>query len=603
MSSKIVSSVLQILRRAGADAALLLDADPHGSEYPAPAWRLRSAATGFGGSAGSAVVLATGEAALWTDSRYFLAAEAALAGSGFELMREGEPGTPSIGQWISSRTGKAEGDIRFVADPLSLVGGFLVRAGLARARQIGVDNFTQLVWEDRPQLEFRPVRALDQATVAGEFRHARLERLAAVVRARGYAAALLSALDDIAWLLNLRGSDIAFNPLFHAWFLLSAAPGQPSVLWAGEGALGADIRAALKADGVEIRGYGDFPDDLTPIARRLLDAGGLWAHAASLPVGIVDLLASAGVDRPGPDLPIALEKARKNSTELANIRRAHLRDARALVGLFAQLDSLVRAGISEFEFGQLLDRARRDLAGEVYLGPSFDPIVGYLENGAIVHYRAPESGSKKLEPRGLLLVDSGAQFVDGTSDCTRTFSLGNPSPDEREFYTRVLKGHLRLGAARFPRGTSGVQLDTLARQDLWAVGKNYGHGTGHGVGFALCVHEGPLRISPAAGPAALEPGMVFSNEPGFYLAGSYGIRIENLVAVREDSEPGFLCFETLTLLPYERELIDIDLLDAREVAQIDAYHRRVLEELEAELGPEAASWLRDRCAPLVSTSL
>jgi Xaa-Pro aminopeptidase len=398
---------------------------------------------------------------------------------------------------------------------------------------------------------------------------------------------VVTGLDDIAWLLNLRGSDVAFTPLLIAYALVTA---KEALLFVHPGR----IRPGTLDAAVEVREYDSFGDELAACARagsRLwIDSAGASRWVVSQSGGEASSYLSAS--------PIPLFRAVKNPVELEGMRRAHVRDGAALVRFLSWLEGAVPSGgVTELAVARELDRFRG--TGQLYRGPSFEPIVGYREHGAIVHYAATEESSFTLRAEDLLLVDSGGQYLDGTTDVTRTVSLGSPTAEQRVRFTLVLKGHIQIALVSFPRGTGGGQLDALARKALWDAGLNYGHGTGHGVGAYLCVHEGPHSISPTGRGVALEPGMVVSNEPGYYQEGAYGIRIENLVYVTEDPDrEGFLRFSNLTLCPIDRSLIEVELLTPAERGYLNHYHATVRDALHPLVDARAREWLDRATAEL-----
>jgi Xaa-Pro aminopeptidase len=562
-------------------AFIITGTDPHDSEYVPPRWETRAWISGFTGSAGTVVVTAD-QAGLWTDGRYFLQAETQLAGSGMTLFREGLPGTPSPLAWLAKtlpRGAVAGVDARSVTWSKLLkwraetaVAGVAVEAG---------PDLLDAVWTDRPAPPANPVWDYESPAITP--RSAKLAALRQVLKTTGAEACLVTALDDVAWLFNLRGSDVEYAPEFLGWGWVDEST---AAVYLKPGAAG-----ALKDLGVEIRPYERFEDDVKAASQRLL------VGADRINARLVGLLAEAGV--PWIDgSPITAMKAKKSAGELDLVRQAHRKDGVALVEFLAAFDALAATGtLTESAAARELDARRESRGG--YRGPSFTAIPGYRENGAVIHYHAEGEGST-IAGRGLFLLDTGAQYTEGTTDVTRTVAVGKPEADEIEDYTLVLKAHVQVSLMPFPVGTRGYMIDALARRALWKTGRNFNHGTGHGVGHFLSVHEGPARLNSEPIPVALEPGMILSNEPGLYRPGRYGIRIENLVTVvpAETTEfASFLKWETLTLCPYDRRLIDVSLLEADERRWIDAYHARVAEELGPLVGA-ARTWLNDACRPL-----
>ena len=567
--------------------------DEHQGEYVARRSQRLAWLTGFTGSAGMAIVLAK-RAALFVDGRYTLQAAAQVDGSLYEhrhvteeppdaWLREHLAQGAALG-YDPQLHGAAQRDR--LAAPCRAVSARLVPCE---------DNPIDALWADQPPAPLGPIAPLPlrfAGTAAAEKR----EIVAARLAEKGAAAAVLSAPDSIAWLLNVRGADVANSPLPHSFAIVH---GDGDVDWfVDRRKLLPEVPAHL-GNAVHVLA----PETMASVLDTLAGAGKpVLIDAAATPVWMVDRLTEGGAEVIRGADPCALPKACKNAVELDGIRAAHRRDGAALARFLAWLAAAPPGSISELDAVDRLAAMRA--GGEHYRGPSFDTISGAGPNGAIVHYRVTAESNRTLEPGTLYLVDSGGQYLDGTTDVTRTVAIGRPEPEHRERFTRVLRGHIALATARFPRGTTGVQLDTLARQFLWQAGLDYDHGTGHGVGHYLNVHEGPQRISRMGSGAALAPGMVVSNEPGYYKTGAYGIRIENLVAVREadDADGGFLGFETLTLAPIDRALIDPTMLTADERAWLDAYHAHVAQTLAPLLADDAATraWLRAATAPLTT---
>lgn len=571
-------------------------ADEHQGEYIPPSAQRLAWLTGFGGSAGMAVVLAD-RAAIFVDGRYTLQVRDQVDTGLFEprhLIEE----PPA--QWLAQVL--KPGD-RLGFDPwLHTKAGIaaIERAVQAAGAQLVAlaDNPIDGIWRDRPPAPLSPMQphGLDRA---GEAHEAKITRLAAGLAAEGLDAAVISAPDGLAWLLNVRGLDVPNNPLSLGYAVLEAGGEGRVRLFIDPAKVTGDARRHL-GNRVTVEPLADLGPALDTLGQRgakvRLDqaTASLWLHHRIESAGGQAL---AGAD------PCALPRALKNPVEIAGSRAAHIRDGAAIVRFLAALEADLAAGavLDELAVVERLHQARAEHAW--FRGASFDTIAGAGPNGAIVHYRATAETSRRLEAGSLLLLDSGAQYPDGTTDVTRTLAIGTPSPEHRNRYTLVLKGHLSLGAARFPAGTSGSQLDVLARAPLWSAGLDYDHGTGHGVGAFLCVHEGPQRISKMPNTVALQPGMIVSNEPGYYKTGAYGIRIENLIAVTTlpapvGAEREMLGFETLTLVPYDRRLIDQSLLSAAEIALVNAYHGRVFGALAPLLDGAALAWLEKATAPI-----
>lgn len=575
-----LSALRDLLRVRGVSAYVVPSADQHASEYVPGAWRRREWLTGFTGSAGDALVTAT-EALMWTDSRYFLQAERQLSGTGYTLMRSGLPGTPSLTEWLCSnlRSGDSVG-----IDPMLM--SHERAADLGReldARGIGfvpiLGNLVDTLREDLPPLPAGRAAVWNEE-YAGETVGSKLARLRekmAEVRADAH---VVTRLDDVAWLYNLRGSDVAYNPVLIAYALITP---RDAILFVHPG----KVEPGVLDRAISVRDYDSFGPALEA---RAASGARFWIDGGSASRWVVE---RAGGER-GAYLgasPIPMFKAVKNAVELEGMRRAHLRDGAAMVRFLSWLEEAVpRGGVTEI--GAALELERLRALGELYRGPSFAPIVAYRDHAAIVHYTAEESSCHALAAEDMLLVDSGGQYLDGTTDITRTVALGPATAEQRVRFTLVLKGHIQLALVSFPKGTTGGQLDVLARKALWDAGLNYGHGTGHGVGAYLCVHEGPHGISPTSRGVPLETGMVVSDEPGYYEPGCYGIRTENLVTVTDDpAREGFLRFHTLTLCPIDQRLMETDLLSPAERGYINDYHAAVRDALSPLLHGTERIWL------------
>ena len=579
------------MRRLRVDAVIIPGTDPHQSEYVSDHWKLRNWVSGFTGSNGTAVVTLD-QAGLWTDSRYFLQAAAELDGSGFVLHKEDVPGEASIEEWLVDN----------LEDGAVLaVDGYLF--SINRAAELeelcgrnGLRFASDFDIADRVWTEGRPERPTGKVFIheekyAGESASSKIGRVLAEVKAVGADSIFIPSLDEIAWTLNLRGSDVTFTPVFVSYLYLSD---EEKVLFVDEVKLDEDVRAYLKSMDVKVKPYDSVKDYLARVSVHetiMLD-----------PVKVSDTLARAldcmKVYAPSP---VAMLKAVKNEVQLAGTRKAMERDGAALVRLFMWLEE--NAGTGKYNEIDVWKKGMEFRGrSELYRGDSFGMIAGYKEHGAIVHYTADEESASTLTADGLLLIDSGAQYLDGTTDITRTITLGNPTADEIHDYTLVLKGHLALARAQFPVGTRGSQLDALARIYLWEEGMSYLHGTGHGVGHFLAVHEGPQNIRLNENPTTLRPGMITSDEPGVYKAGKYGIRIENLVLTVEgehsDEFGDFYKFEVLTLFPYDSSLIDRSMLTPGEVEQVNNYHKQVYERLSPYLTEEEKAWLADKTKEL-----
>lgn len=591
----VITERLARLRREmaqrGMDGYVVVTDDFHGSEYVGDFFKARAYLSGFTGSAGTLVVLPD-RAALWTDGRYFLQAAEQLTGSTIELMRMGQPGVPAIGAFLAQHLpegGVLGFDGRTVSSSFA---GTLEKALEAKhIRFAGGEDLVDAVWPDRPALSDRPVWEL---TGCGLSREEKLAKLREKMAAEDAAYLLLTSLTEIAWALNLRGGDVACTPVFLSFLLIGREDAQ---LCIQPQAVPADIVEKLTACGVTLRPYGAIYDLL-----RALPAGTrVMADSATANYRIMESLSHAEVlDQPSPAV---LMKACKTQEETDGFRAAHIKDGAALCRFLYWLKTRIgEEPMAELSAAARLAAFRAEQPD--FLDLSFDTIAGYGPHGAIVHYDPTPETDVPLHPEGLLLVDSGAHYRQGTTDVTRTIALGPVTQEEKRMFTLVLKGHLALAAARFPRGATGENLDVLARLPLWEQGLDYNHGTGHGVGFILSVHEGPQSFrwrSTDGRRIPLEEGMVISNEPGYYEAGKFGIRHENLVLVRagETTDYGqFMYLEPLTMAPFDRDAIDVSLLTEAELAQLNGYHRLVYDTVAPLLPAEEQAWLAAATAPL-----
>ena len=582
------------LRREHLSAFVFPTTDPHNSEYTADHWKGREWISGFTGSAGTAVVTLQ-SAALWTDSRYFIQAAEQLKGTEFQLMRLKMAGTPTIAEWIASELSTLnaqrsteigmDGMVNTVAvveemkEALRQKGGITVRT-----------NFDPLarIWRDRPQVPRNPVE-IQPMELAGEDVRSKLARIRKALHEQHADGMLVAALDDIAWTLNLRGSDVHCNPVFVSYLLIAS---NKATLYVNKEKVDGEVLRYLKEQGVEVADYAEVGKGLQDYFEYniLIDPDEVcYTLYQKVTRNIV-----RGTS------PIAAMKAVKNERERLGFRSAMLRDGIAMVKFLKWLDeSIGRQTLTEISVADKLETLRAEQS--LYCGLSFDTIAGYEAHGAIVHYEATPETDAVLQPKGLLLLDSGAQYQDGTTDITRTIALGPLTEEQRRVYTLVLKGHIQLQLLRFPEGASGTQLDAVARKDLWKAGYNYLHGTGHGVGSYLSVHEGPHQIRMEWRPARLHAGMTVTDEPGVYLEGRFGVRTENtlLIVPAEETECGrFLQFETLTLCPVDKAPIVREMMLQEEMDWLNQYHQRVLDTLSPHLSPSETDWLREACAPL-----
>lgn len=578
------------MKSHGVDLTIIPHADPHQSEYMSTHWHLREFFSGFNGSAGTLVV-GLDEACLWTDSRYFLQAAQQLDGTGIKLMKEGLPGTPTIAEYIIS-----------VLPPATTVGidgmQFSINAAESLSSELGshgiklTTDFTPAdrLWADRPALPDNKA-FIHEVKYAGEKASDKIASLLSQAKSKGADSLLLSALDEVAWTLNLRGSDVKYNPVVTAFLYLS---GGKSTLFIDDIKVDAAVRAYLDGINVDIAPYDSLLSFLSslPSDTKVLVDPAKSSSAITAPLGNRIVRA---------DSPVAKLKAVKNDTQISGIHAAMKRDGVALVRAMMDIEEILAKGetLTEIGVGRILTKRRSEQP--LYFDDSFGTIAGYRGHGAIVHYEATPDSDSAITADGLLLIDSGAQYLDGTTDITRTISLGNPTPEERHDFTLVMKGHIALASAIFPEGTRGAQLDVLARRFLWQEGKTYLHGTGHGVGHFLNVHEGPQSIRLNDVPATLTPGMLTSNEPGLYLTDKYGIRCENLVLTVEafTSDFGnFYKFETVTLFPFDLKLFDVNLMTDEELVWLNSYHKHVYDTLSPELDARERAWLEHKTVAL-----
>lgn len=580
------------MRANGFSAFVFPSSDPHNSEYVADHWKSREWVSGFTGSAGTAVVTLD-RAALWTDSRYFIAAAEQLAGTEYRLMKLRVEGTPTVCEWLADELAAYEkpvvgldGNVNSFAEVAALTQELATRGNI-RVRT-DADPMATL-WTDRPAIPGHKV-CLHPLKYAGETTASKISRIRKSLAVRGADGLLVTALDEIAWVLNLRGSDVHCNPVFVSYLLIT--PGNVT-LYINKEKLPEEVRHCLAAGNIAVEPYGAVAVGLEHYpGRHLLVDDSTTNHTL---VSALQRGKAVFGESPVPGM-----KAVKNRVEQDGFRAAMLRDGIAMVKFLAWLKPAVEAG-GQTEMS--LDRRLTALRAEqpLFKGISFDTIVGYEAHGAIVHYEATPATDALIEPHGLVLIDSGAQYEDGTTDITRTVALGRLTEEQRRIYTLVLKGHIQLALCRFPSGACGSQIDAIAREPMWREGYNYLHGTGHGVGSYLNVHEGPHQIRMEWRPAPLQAGMTVTDEPGLYLEGKFGVRIENtLLIVLAATTPfgEFLGFETLTLAPIDTTPVLPDMLTAEERQWLNSYHRRVRETLSPHLSAAEAAWLKAAARPL-----
>ncbi len=575
------------------DGFVIPKADEHQGEYVAARSERLQWLTGFSGSAGSAIVLAE-RAAIFVDGRYTLQARDEVDVELFEPRHlTSEPQT----DWISAHMTDGQ---RLAYDPWlhtpTQISRLQAACDKAGAELVALDNNPiDTVWPDQPDAPLSPAVAQPD-DFAGQTSTDKRRRIAKDLSDQEIGALILSAPDSIAWLLNIRGSDVPFTPFTLSFAVLHA---DATVDWFVDARKPVDGLAELLGDAVRLHQPDQLGDHLDQLAE---DDKTVHLNPVDTPNWIYLRLKAGGATIAKGEDPCQLAKAQKNQVELDGIRAAHVRDGVAVCRFLAWLSKAAPTGQeSEISIGAYLEKMRSE--NEHFRGLSFPTISGSGPNGAIVHYRVSKKTNRRLDPDSLLLVDSGGQYLDGTTDITRTIAIGTPSPEMRDNFTRVLKGHIALATARFPIGTTGSQLDTLARMPLWQAGLDYDHGTGHGVGAYLSVHEGPQRISKMPNSVALLPGMIISNEPGYYKTDAYGIRIENLVAVTTsdagaDTGKEMLEFETLTLAPFDRNVINTELLNAGELAWVNAYHQHVRDQIGSLVDDETSKWITQATEPL-----
>lgn len=588
-----IERLRELMEREKIDAFIIPSSDAHNGEYIADHWKSREWISGFTGSAGTAVVTMK-SAALWTDSRYFLQAEEQLDGTEYQLMRLRMEGTPSITEWLGAELAEKSG-ATVAIDGSTSTYNTVQAMTMALRKQGGITLRTNLdpmsrIWTDRPALPQKPIRKhpMEWAGTTAADKLTAIRRRLATVHADGM---LVSALDDIAWTLNLRGADIECNPVFIAYLLIAS---RGATLFTECSRVSDEVKEYLNDNGVELRPYNKIGEGLAQYFEYsiLMDGN----ETAALMPRYVPTRTQV-IYAPSP---IPLMKAVKNEAETAGFRRAMVSDGVAMVRLLKWIKPAVaKGGVTEMGVDDKLTALRSE--DPAYVEKSFETIAAYESHGAIVHYEPTAESDIELHPEGLLLLDCGAQYDCGTTDITRTIPLGPVSEEQRLVYTLVLKAHIRLETAQFPAGANGTQIDAIARSVLWSRGYNYLHGTGHGVGAHLCVHEGPQQIRMEYVPTALKAGMTITDEPGVYLAGRFGVRIENVLLIDggDSTECGnFLRMEPLTLCPIDTTVIDRWLLDDNEVEWLNDYHRRVYEELAPHLADDERQWLAEATAAI-----
>ena len=596
--NKRLEDLREVMRREHLAAFIFPSTDPHQGEYIPDHWKGREFISGFNGSAGTAVVTLH-SAALWTDSRYFIAAAEQLKGTEFQLMKLKIEGTPTIPEWLGKECGagaeigidgwcSSANSVRELIGDLRKQGGITLRTNFDPLAQI---------WRNRPAIPESPVEIFPMQ-YAGETTESKIARIRKALREKHADGMLMSSLDDIAWTLNLRGTDVHCNPVFVSYLLISS---NDVTLYVNQAKLSSEVLAYLKAEDIKV-------DDYEHVSRGLKDYFdyNILFDPDEVNYALYDVVRKK--DSPKTEIveeesPVKRMKTVKNETEIAGFRSAMLKDGIAMVKFLYWLSGYIGkpeiSGLTEISVDQKLTSLRAEQP--LYRDISFDTIAGYGTHAAIVHYEATPETDIPLQPKGMLLLDSGAQYLDGTTDITRTIALGPLTEEEKKIYTLVLKGHIQIELCKFPNGSSGTQIDILARKDMWREGLNYLHGTGHGVGTYLNVHEGPHQFRMEWKPAPLVAGMTITDEPGIYLPDRCGARTENtlLIVPYKETEFGkFLQFESLTLCPIDKAPIVLEMMTQEELDWLNAYHQHVFDTLSPHLAPEEVTWLREACASI-----
>ncbi len=582
-----IAALQKLLIEKGLDAWFLPGTDPHMSEYVAQRWREYTWLTGFTGSR-ALVVVTQKEAFIWVDSRYYVQADRELEGTGITIFKSGMPGVPNTFTWISEQF--PEGSKLGIPGDLIPISQYNAMEKKFKGIEIVTcDDLIDQIWTDRPSIPDQPVIE-HELRFAGESRKEKIGRIKTKMTERKVDCHIVSALDDIAWTFNIRGADIAYNPVVYSY---AAFTQDKTILFIDQSKIDDDLRGKLESDGILIQDYEAihrFIDDLDERWTVLLD-----------PERISRLLQThiekRCITEFGYNIPMMF-KLEKNSTEMENIRKAHILDGAALVKWQYWVEqNLGKIEMTEYSLHEKLEDFRGPMGN--YRGASFYAIVGHNANAALPHYSPKPEGSLKVEPKGILLCDSGGQYDTGTTDVTRTFAVGEVDDEVKKSFTAVLRGMINLSRAVFCKGTKGIHLDALARESVWEIHKDFGHGTGHGVGMFLCVHEPPISISMNSDKVAFAPGMLVSNEPGIYVEGHYGIRIENLILCRKaDDEGKFLRFETVTQCPIDHRLIRVSQMRSDEIEWLNGYHMSVREKLTPYLNDEEAEWLKKMTEPI-----
>ena len=582
-----LSALRKFMESKNLNVFVIPSTDPHLSEYPAATWESRKWISGFTGSAGT-IVVTLKEAGLFTDSRYFLQGKTELANTGIDLFKMGLPETPTMIDWIidqAGENGKVGIDgLVYAASDAEILENRLKRKNIELVTQF--DPFVE-IWKDRPEIPTNEIFTLPE-DITGESAKSKIGRIVEILKKEDADGMLMVTLDTVAWTFNIRGNDVDFNPVAVAYAYISE---KETVLFINPKKLTKEVADNLKQQGVTLAAY----DKVFEYVGNLPANTSVLVTGSKINLKLLQTIPAncTVIDVPSP---ADLMKSMKNETELKGFRNAMLKDGLALVKFYMWMEKAVPTGeVTEVTIEDKLREYRSQQP--LYFGESFNTIAGYEGNGAIVHYHATPENHSKVEPRGLMLIDSGAQFMDGTTDITRTLAVGEVTDQMKKDYTNVLKGHIQIANAIYPQGTRGSQLDVLARKALWDNCLHYSHGTGHGIGHFLNVHEGPQNIRLEENSVTLQPGMVTSNEPGLYRANEYGIRIENLIITQEYNKNefgAFYNFETITLCPIDTTPIDKDLMTAKEIEWLNNYHTMVFDKLNPHLNVEEKAWLKEK---------
>ncbi len=584
-----LSAMRKFMEAKKLDAFIIPSTDPHLSEYPPKSWESRKWISGFTGSAGTAVVTKD-KAGVWTDSRYFLQAGEQLAGTGFDLYKMGVAGTPDMIDWIVEQVGKG-GKVGIDGLVYAAAEAKKIKQKLA-AKEIKLetkyDPFKK-IWKDQPEVPKNAIFTLPEE-ISGESAKSKIKRIVEELKKHDADGIIIATLDAVAWTFNIRGNDVEYNPVAVAYGYISK---KESVLFIDPDKLTDEAKQELKSEGVKLADYGKIFDYL----KKLPAKSTVCVTGNKINYTLLKELSSTCNVVDVPFSPVDLMKSVKNETELKGFRNAMVKDGVALVKFYRWMEEALPNGeVTELTIAEKLREYRSQQ--DKYVGESFGTIAGYAGHGAIIHYSATEESCSKVEQKGLVLIDSGAQYIDGTTDITRTWAVGETTEQMRADYTNVLKGHIGVAMAIYPEGTRGSQLDVLARKALWDNCQTYWHGTGHGIGHFLNVHEGPQNIRLEENPTTLQIGMVTSNEPGVYRADEYGIRTENLVVTQEykktENFGTFYNFETITLCHIDTKPIEKSLMTDKEIEWLNNYHQMVYDKLQIHLTDEEKAWLKEK---------